>query len=301
MRIPVILVVVHLVVLIILARTWYSAQPQSYMDEIFHVPQAQRYCQGDYWTWDPKLTTPPALYVISNLLLFATGQRPICSTLLLRLTNLIYPFLTLYALVGLLKELHPRLNYQERFTAAAVVICLPTLYFFNLMYYTDGGSTAFVLISWLAAKRRHHFLAALGSAVAVTFRQTNIIWSLFILGTTLLELAEPEERRHYDPKAAFIRTPLQLVNALNGFIHMLISRIPIVLVISIPYFGLLTAFATFVKWNGGIVLGDRSNHVPTLHLAQLLYFSAFTAGLSIFAILGAVPLARLLPKFTLRY
>jgi alpha-1,2-glucosyltransferase len=32
----------------------------SNQDEFFHVPQAQRYCRGDY-TWDPKITTPPGL------------------------------------------------------------------------------------------------------------------------------------------------------------------------------------------------------------------------------------------------
>ena len=30
-------------------------------DEPFHVPQAQAYCRGDYWTWDPKITTTPGL------------------------------------------------------------------------------------------------------------------------------------------------------------------------------------------------------------------------------------------------
>ena len=30
-------------------------------DEPFHIPQAQQYCRGDFWTWDPKLTTPPGL------------------------------------------------------------------------------------------------------------------------------------------------------------------------------------------------------------------------------------------------
>lgn len=30
-------------------------------DEIFHIPQAQAYCSGDFHIWDPKLTTPPGL------------------------------------------------------------------------------------------------------------------------------------------------------------------------------------------------------------------------------------------------
>jgi len=29
------------------------------MDEIFHVPQAKRYCEYDFDTWDPKITTLP--------------------------------------------------------------------------------------------------------------------------------------------------------------------------------------------------------------------------------------------------
>ncbi|RWW02955.1 hypothetical protein GW17_00033936 [Ensete ventricosum] len=33
----------------------------SRQDEIFHIPQAQRYCRGDFGTWDPMITTPPGL------------------------------------------------------------------------------------------------------------------------------------------------------------------------------------------------------------------------------------------------
>ncbi|CAG8471450.1 451_t:CDS:2 [Scutellospora calospora] len=35
--------------------------PNPYMDEIFHISQAQKYCEGNYFEWDPKLTTPPGL------------------------------------------------------------------------------------------------------------------------------------------------------------------------------------------------------------------------------------------------
>ncbi|KAF9202570.1 glucosyltransferase, partial [Haplosporangium sp. Z 27] len=139
-----------------------------------------------------------------------------------------------------------------------------------------------------------------GSAVAVTFRQTNIIWALFILGTALLNLFSVTERRRYDPKAAFMSSPIQLIYALTGFVHALLTKLPAASAIAIPYLGLLAGFAAFIKWNGGIVLGDRSNHVATLHIVQLFYFAAFSAGMSVFAILGVVPLARLLrkPKFS---
>lgn len=31
-------------------------------DEVFHVPQAQKYCEGRFNEWDDKITTPPGLY-----------------------------------------------------------------------------------------------------------------------------------------------------------------------------------------------------------------------------------------------
>jgi alpha-1,2-glucosyltransferase len=39
----------------------------------------------------------------------------------------------------------------------------------------------------------------------------------------------------------------------------------------------IAAFAVFALVNGGIVVGDREAHRPALHLAQLPYFSLFTA------------------------
>ena len=42
-----------------------TVQSQPYMDEIFHIPQARKYCNGKFTEWDPKITTLPGLYVIS--------------------------------------------------------------------------------------------------------------------------------------------------------------------------------------------------------------------------------------------
>lgn len=42
-----------------------------------------------------------------------------------------------------------------------------------------------------------------------------------------------------------------------------------------PFIGLVLAFATFILINGGVVLGDKSNHVPQLHTPQLLYLWPF--------------------------
>lgn len=35
--------------------------PEPYLDEIFHIPQAQKYCQAKWLEWDDKITTPPGL------------------------------------------------------------------------------------------------------------------------------------------------------------------------------------------------------------------------------------------------
>jgi alpha-1,2-glucosyltransferase len=35
--------------------------PEPYMDEIFHVPQAQAYCNAQFNYWNDKITTPPGL------------------------------------------------------------------------------------------------------------------------------------------------------------------------------------------------------------------------------------------------
>lgn len=49
------------------------------------------------------------------------------------------------------------------------------------------------------------------------------------------------------------------------------KRVARVLMVMIPYITLLVSFAAFVLWNGSVVLGDKSNHVATLHTPQMLY------------------------------
>lgn len=42
-----------------------------------------------------------------------------------------------------------------------------------------------------------------------------------------------------------------------------------------PYITLLGLFASFILYNGSVVLGDKSNHIATLHLPQMLYIWPF--------------------------
>jgi alpha-1,2-glucosyltransferase len=57
-----------------------------------------------------------------------------------------------------------------------------------------------------------------------------------------------------------------------------------------PHLTMMALFVGFVVWNGGVVLGDKSNHIATLHLAQMLYiwpmFAFFSAPLLLPQVLG---------------
>ncbi|XP_051889812.1 dol-P-Glc:Glc(2)Man(9)GlcNAc(2)-PP-Dol alpha-1,2-glucosyltransferase isoform X3 [Pristis pectinata] len=90
------------------------AQRAPYMDEIFHVPQAQKYCQGKFSEWDPMITTLPGLYLVStgiikpvSWLLSWTGTV-VCSTGMLRFINLLFNTGNLYLLYLLLCRIHQK-------------------------------------------------------------------------------------------------------------------------------------------------------------------------------------------------
>ncbi|KAJ3290580.1 glucosyltransferase [Borealophlyctis nickersoniae] len=125
-----------------------DAVPDPYMDEIFHIPQAQRYCNGDYFTWDPKLTTPPGL------------------TAKLRLINILFAIATLFVYKAILDDLHGK---STRHAGQALVISFfPVAFFFHFVYYTDSGSTFFVLLAYLLGLReRFAFSAVVGSLMFV--------------------------------------------------------------------------------------------------------------------------------------
>lgn len=44
-----------------------------------------------------------------------------------------------------------------------------------------------------------------------------------------------------------------------------------------PYLTTLSVFTTFILYNGGVVLGDKSNHTATLHFPQMLYIWPYIA------------------------
>lgn len=82
------------------------------MDEIFHVPQAQKYCDYKFDEWDPKITTLPGLYFISfaclRALAFALGHEldVVCTTFFLRMINVLFLMGNVLLLRQILIKLH---------------------------------------------------------------------------------------------------------------------------------------------------------------------------------------------------
>ncbi|KAH9836500.1 glucosyltransferase [Rhodofomes roseus] len=252
---------------------------EPYMDEPFHVPQAQAYCKGDYWTWDPKITTPPGLYVLSLLLKQVFMFK--CNLSMLRFT----PALSLAALPFALTRLlcyHKRVRLPHTVfaptTEAVVLASFPIAWFFGFLYYTETPSVFFVVATVVAASQGRHWLAALLGAVSCTFRQNNIVWVLYAYASSQLMYlrfrrtppgARPLAKLHDPP--ALDATPADLIQCIITFPGVLVD----ILGAFVPYALVLAGFGAFVVWNGGIVLGDKSNHVPALHIPQLYYFVGF--------------------------
>ena len=234
--------------------------PDPYMDEIFHIPQTQSYLNGNFSHWDPKITTPPALYLVGMVSAYVPtevwGLPPV---LVLRSINSVLHVLTLVLLTNWLHPFAP---------AAYVVYSLPVLYFCSFVYYTDVLSTLLVLLSLFLVMGAHNYgsrtclhLSAVLSGMAVLTRQTNILWAFFNLGVYVL--LTTRSIKNQEPAA---RPALRTV---------VTDGIAVVFTSGLSYVVVGSLFLAFLAINGTIVLGDKSNHQLCLHLAQLVYFFSF--------------------------
>jgi len=188
--------------------------PDPYLDEVFHIPQAQAYWAGNWTTWDPKITTPPALYLFSSLL--DGVRKPMANSIEqtttdLRSTNfwLLYLLLiSLYILNTLRrKEQHGEEVLQMEFN----IILFPLFFFFSGLYYTDLFSAFTVVatyICWAAGTKspgdrwKWQLTHVVLGLVAVGTRQTNIFWvSGYLGGLQVIETANRVRGKYqiFDP------------------------------------------------------------------------------------------------------
>jgi alpha-1,2-glucosyltransferase len=188
--------------------------PEPYLDEVFHVPQAQAYWSHNWTQWDPKLTTPPGLYlcsyIIFTIVLLLRGSPTKLSPDVLRMTNVgattvVFPW-RLQKLLDTLQKTKNTRPLGANVSHTVLNICLfPPLFFFSGLYYTDVLALLVVVEAYNwdlkrdserdqknesgeGAKRApsNGILETLGflafALAALVFRQTNIFWVSIFLG-----------------------------------------------------------------------------------------------------------------------
>ncbi|XXG75185.1 hypothetical protein AAC387_Pa07g3751 [Persea americana] len=258
--------------------------PDPYMDEIFHIPQAQQYCRGDFKSWDPMITTPPGLYYLS--LAYVASLFPV-----IRFTN-------------------ASLSFSESCST-------PVLRSTN-----DVASLTAVLAMYLACLKQHYWLSALLGGLAIFIRQTNVVWMLFVAcigainyksvlnGKDHIQPDHPMTSsgkidRLADKKRPEVAPNLRhrkmsnSVNTINlssikmtvhssspdagmiGEVQDIIAGLWSLkwefLMSFTPYILVLVAFIAFVIWNGSVVLGAKEAHAVSPHFAQIMYFGLVSA------------------------
>lgn len=137
----------------------YYRVPEPYMDEIFHVDQTRRYCTYNF-SWNAKITTPPALYLIA-MWGFCGRERYVNS------------FLISFAFVGASRFRRIFSQSCVRSTAL-IVLLLPVLLQSSVLFYTDLLSLTTLL--WAFSCKSPHF-AAFFFTLSLFTRQTNIVWA----------------------------------------------------------------------------------------------------------------------------
>jgi len=260
--------------------------PYPLIDEIFHVPAAERYCNGNYAYWDPKITTPPGLYIYSNLIhrLVNVFVAVECDTLFLRFTNVL--LLPIFAVT--ITSLNTFLYGSAPTTRSLFMLSYPMLLFFSCFYYTDTISLLLVLCYLLLQIREAQLVSTSLGLMALCCRQTNIVWLFFAASVAILYQDTPLGRaiRTLDKQLGectlFPRCRYQLdqlsslgVFATYGILGDLTKLKDIIISLSSAIFNAIV-FVIFIYANDGqIVLGDQSAHQPMVHLLQIAYFGLF--------------------------
>ncbi|KAJ2793471.1 glucosyltransferase [Coemansia guatemalensis] len=254
------------------------------MDEIFHVRQAQHYCQGDFGVWDPKITTPPGLYLISlalqyTPLAYIMSDRDLCTTEGLRLTNWLLGLLLFWTIFGLVRQLHSTLSAWRTAAGTLTLALFPVSFFFHHMYYTDTGSLLLVLLTYLFSLRRQHCAAGMAGFFALWLRQTNVVWVALVGFSAGISWIRQQHRKIAQPEESLSQSLWQIV---SWIIEQSGRREEVAAIFKVlaPYAVVALAFVIFLAANGGIVLGDKAHHQAGMHVPQLFYFYAYTTAMA---------------------
>lgn len=239
--------------------------PYLFIDEIFHVNQTIRYIKGDWFSWDPKITTPPGLYFLGWINYQFTRIFFSCSTLtVLRLVNMIGGVVILPLVV-----LRPLFLFNAIGFWPVTLMSFPLMTTYYYLYYTDVWSTIFILqslnfvLTLPLGEQWSIWLSAICAGVSCLFRQTNIIWTGFIMIVAI-------ERR------AVLQKEFNNHNV-NNYLKLFIHSVDEIQTLVVPYATNFCLFFVYLLWNRSITLGDKSNHSAGLHLVQIFYCFMFIA------------------------
>ena len=256
-----IVLIYFLVTFIYLTR---NVIPYQFIDEKFHIGQTLTYIKGNWLEWDPKITTPPGLYIIGWLNYHL--MRPIFknwSTLtILRLVNFIGGTIVFPVVV-----LRPLFLFNAIAFWPVSLMCFPLMATYYYLYYTDVWSTIFIIESFTLGITLPFgpvtsvWLSALCAGISCLFRQTNIVWSGFVLVVIL-------ERR------AMISKGFN-THSFNNYLKLLILSLEEFTTLVLPFAINFILFLVYLVWNRSITLGDKENHTFGIHLMQLFYCFTF--------------------------
>ena len=178
-----------------------------YIDEIFHVAQGIRYCEGVV-AWDPKITTPPGLYY---------------AVMICRLPCTLHGMRVLSLLVNIVKSCF----------MPWWLVFLPIQHIYQNLFYTDLLSELLVVLAFqsISLSMKYAWLLVIGLGTASVFvRQTNLV---FLLYCTMIYIA----RKHPSPNGCiaaikhFVKALMTewhvmsvLLGILGGFLYYVIQH-----------------------------------------------------------------------------
>ncbi|KAL5107124.1 putative Dol-P-Glc:Glc 2 Man 9 GlcNAc 2 PP-Dol alpha-12-glucosyltransferase [Taenia crassiceps] len=236
-------------------------QPTAYMDEVFHEEQTITYLRGNWQKWNPKITTPPGLYVLTtflwNVLPFQACVRNF------RFLNCFISGVNFILLAYLTQSI----------LTALAINTLPVLFFTGILFYTDQLSILALLLTLLAQRSSYTFLAFLFGCFACFVRQTNVVWLAFMIGQEAVQ-------RLASIQPCVRKTALQWCLYLTKHpVETFTALVKATLLDALHHTATIVLFATLINVfnQGDIVLGDRSAHKPAFHVPQIFYFFVFCA------------------------
>nr|POF16514.1 dol-p-glc:glc(2)man(9)glcnac(2)-pp-dol alpha-1,2-glucosyltransferase [Quercus suber] len=177
--------------LLIPLSSWFYSVYETVNDPYLVRSHAIRIrVHGRFQVWDPKITTPPGLYLLSSLAAPLVG----CDISMLRALSALCLCLLVYAVARTYPVRHARSPFAQH--NALNIALFPPLFFFTALYYTDVASTFSVLLFYLAFLRSYQkarptlaqkVLLVLLGLISLWFRQTNIFWvAIFPAGVVLV-------------------------------------------------------------------------------------------------------------------